>query len=552
MSIPKSRVKFTIKCTKLVNKDTLSKSDPMVIVNVKNGNNTEYEYVGQTEWVRNNLNPTFQHRIEMDYTFETKQMLRFTVIDVDDPHKVPDKYIPNSAEGDLLGHGEVLMSKLMGSRKQCAEIKLTAQKPNKDYGTITIMAEQLADDARPDDCLVMHMFGRDLARKDGPLAKSDPFLVFEKTTLTGQKEEIFKTEVIKQDLNPSWKPMRMNLLKLCGGHFDTQFTIHCYDWDRMSSNDLIGSVQCSVSDLLSHKDLKLIDPKKPAKDVGSLQADKASVLRLPSFLDYLTEGIDISLTAGIDFTLSNGESKDATSLHYADPSGAWNAYQLGLIGVGDVLQPYAKDGVVSVFGYGGIPDGSTTASFCFPIGPRGSSSVEGVQGLLDAYASGLKTTKLYGPTNMAPLILKANMLAKETQRRVYHVLMIMTDGEISDMIQTVDAIVESSFLPMSIVIVGVGNKDHPMEFENMTTLDGDKAGLVDSNCRKAARDIVQFVPFMHGGGSSDTAELAKQVLHEIPKQLVQYYVSKGEKPKAWEGTPYDMLPIAEALHAMHV
>lgn len=43
---------------------------------------------------------------------------------------------------------------------------------------------------------------------------------------------------------------------------------------------------------------------------------------------------------------------------------------------------------------------------------------------------------------------------------------------------------------MSIIIVGVGNAD----FSNMRKLDGDE-GLYNSKGQKAARDIVQFVPF---------------------------------------------------------
>lgn len=56
--------------------------------------------------------------------------------------------------------------------------------------------------------------------------------------------------------------------------------------------------------------------------------------------------------------------------------------------------------------------------------------------------------------------------------------------------QTVDLLVSNSHLPLSIIIVGVGNAD----FKNMNTLDGDN-GLYNSKGIKALRDIVQFVPF---------------------------------------------------------
>jgi hypothetical protein len=52
---------------------------------------------------------------------------------------------------------------------------------------------------------------------------------------------------------------------------------------------------------------------------------------------------------------------------------------------------------------------------------------------------------------------------------VYHVLVIVTDGVINDMQETVDAIVDIALLPVSIIIVGVGDAD----FSKMTVLDGD-------------------------------------------------------------------------------
>jgi hypothetical protein len=56
--------------------------------------------------------------------------------------------------------------------------------------------------------------------------------------------------------------------------------------------------------------------------------------------------------------------------------------------------------------------------------------------------------------------------------------------------QTVDLLVKNCKLPLSIIIVGIGNAD----FSNMNILDGDN-GLYNNKGQKAERDIVQFVPF---------------------------------------------------------
>ena len=59
----------------------------------------------------------------------------------------------------------------------------------------------------------------------------------------------------------------------------------------------------------------------------------------------------------------------------------------------------------------------------------------------------------------------------------YYVLLILTDGAICDMGQTKDAIVAASHLPISIIIVGVGNAD----FSSMNILDGDGYVFEGSN-----------------------------------------------------------------------
>ena len=73
----------------------------------------------------------------------------------------------------------------------------------------------------------------------------------------------------------------------------------------------------------------------------------------------------------------------------------------------------------------------------------------------------------------------------------YFVLLILTDGEITDFDQTRDAIVRASRLPMSIIIVGVG----PADFKAMELLDGDDGKLRSTVGEAVVRDIVQFVPF---------------------------------------------------------
>ncbi|XP_031514483.1 copine-7 [Papio anubis] len=108
----------------------------------------------------------------------------------------------------------------------------------------------------------------------------------------------------------------------------------------------------------------------------------------------------------------------------------------------------------------------------------------------------------------------------------YYILLILTDGVVTDMADTREAIVRASRLPMSIIIVGVGNAD----FTDMQVLDGDDGVLRSPRGEPALRDIVQFVPFRELKNASPAA-LAKCVLAEVPKQVVEYYSHRGLAPR---------------------
>lgn len=101
----------------------------------------------------------------------------------------------------------------------------------------------------------------------------------------------------------------------------------------------------------------------------------------------------------------------------------------------------------------------------------------------------------------------------------------------------------ASTLPLSIIIVGVGNAD----FEAMEELDGDTVRLTAPDGRMAARDIVQFVPFrnfLRQGINSQLSRLhlAKEVLAEIPDQFLGYMKTNRIVPKAPVNNPTRIEP----------
>ncbi|KAH9694191.1 protein bonzai 3 [Citrus sinensis] len=199
-----------------------------------------------------------------------------------------------------------------------------------------------------------------------------------------------------------------------------------------------------------------------------------------SFLDYISSGFELNFMVAVDFTASNGNPRNPNSLHYIDPSGRLNSYQ-------QVRR-------FPAWGFGGKTfDG--TVSHCFNLNIRaGGFEVDGVEGIMAAYASTLKNVSLAGLTLFGQVINTAARIAGQSlsyDRSKYFVLLIITDGVLTDLQETKDALVRASDLPLSILIVGVGGAD----FTQMEILDADNGRRLESSTdRVATRDIVQFVP----------------------------------------------------------
>lgn len=130
---------------------------------------------------------------------------------------------------------------------------------------------------------------------------------------------------------------------------------------------------------------------------------------------------------------------------------------------------------------------------CFPLnGNPGNPEIFGVQNIVETYCQTLPKIGLGGPTLFAPLLQQfLDYVQNIGNAPVYNILLLLTDGIINDMPQTISLLVKLSALPCSIIIVGVGNAD----FSQMDTLDGDGGLLRDSAGNAVLRDLVQFVSF---------------------------------------------------------
>lgn len=294
----------------------------------------------------------------------------------------------------------------------------------------------------------------------------------------------------------------------------------------------ICSCSFDLSSIIYTKDLKM----QVNSDVNYSKKVTGAVFNLslfgrliskPSFIDYLRGGMQISLVVGIDYTASNGTNTSKHSLHYFDQT-TRSPYEIAIENCGNILAYYDYDQLFPVYGFGARlnhPDFKPETYHCFPINFSNDPKIYTVPNIIQAYRGSFACAALSGGTCFAPLIAEClRNISAEHNPSIYYILMILTDGAIGDMDQTVNQLVFGSGFPLSIIIVGIGNAD----FSAMEVLDADDSPLVDDKGNKACRDFVQFVPFNKFAGNGE--RLAQCVLEEVPRQVVEYYQMKKIPP----------------------
>uniref|UniRef100_A0A8C7H7G0 Copine-2 n=1 Tax=Oncorhynchus kisutch TaxID=8019 RepID=A0A8C7H7G0_ONCKI len=513
-----TRVELSVCCGNLLDRDVASKSDPFLVLFHEVDSN--WVEIGRTETAVNNLNPVFGVKFKVDYHFEEVQKLKFALFD-------EDKCSSQLYEHDFLGEYICTLGVIVSNKKLHRSLTLANGKPA-GKGTITITALELSDNR----VITLTLYGRKLDKKDF-FGKSDPYLEFHKQGDDGKWMLVHRTEVIKNTLDPVWKPFTVPLISLCDGDVDRSIKVLCYDYDNDGSHDFIGEFQTTVTKMSEAQnslevEFECINPKKQKKKKSY---KNSGIIILKSF-----NPLWKSHKKGNSFKSSNGNPREPSSLHYINPLGS-NEYLSAILAVGQIIQDYDTDKMFPALGFGAQlpPDWKVSVcTVCIIFHDMVSMWVScflwpGVEGIAQAYSACLPHIRFYGPTNFSPIIthvarFATQALQQETAAQ-YFTLLIITDGVISDMDETRHAIVQAAKLPMSIIIIGVGNAD----FAAMEFLDGDSSVLRSYTGEEAVRDIVQFVPF-RDFRNAPKETLAKSVLAELPQQVTQYFKQRNLSP----------------------
>ncbi|PSR87542.1 E3 ubiquitin-protein like [Actinidia chinensis var. chinensis] len=227
-----------------------------------------------------------------------------------------------------------------------------------------------------------------------------------------------------------------------------------------------------------------------------------------------------NLIVGIDFTKSNewtgARSFNRKSLHHIGDG--LNPYEQAISIIGKTLAAFDEDNLIPCFGFG---DASTHDQDVFGFYPD-ERFCSGFEEVLSRYREIVPHLRLAGPTSFAPIVEMAKTIVEQSGGQ-YHVLVIIADGQVTRSVdtergrlspqeqKTVEAIVEASKVPLSIILVGVGDGPWDMMKE------------FDDNIPARDFDNFQFVNFTeimskNVPQSRKETEFALAALMEIPSQ----------------------------------
>jgi hypothetical protein len=313
----------------------------------------------------NNLNPDFSTSFTVAYYFEKVQHFKFMVVDVD-----------NGESFDTIGEIETTMGNLMGASRQTFTGNLTHSGAS-NRGSLIVRTQAIEQSnfvAKWN--LRWQNIGNMVGGCMGMCQERAHYRCQIMKEVPGTDNFVLATTVPGSFNTPDVRMPQQTipLAELCNGNKNSRikFALVTRAGEVAGAITTIADLEAGKTTLEAHGNCTLV-------------VDAFEVKERPTFIDYLRGGWQVGLTVAVDYTASNGEPRDPSSLHYMGPN---NQYEKALFNVGMVVEPYDNDKMFPVFGFGGIPRhmGITGVNHCFAMnGNAASPDIHGIENIVATY-----------------------------------------------------------------------------------------------------------------------------------------------------------------------
>ena len=553
VTAPVLKIELVVECRNLPKKDLLSQADGFCVLWKVPGGYTncgangipnkepgrQEEEIGRTEVSRSCVNPTFKHKFRLNFVFHQEQTFVLRVFDED------LRYATGLSEHDYLGGCVFSLGQLMGAKGCSLAKRLGTNGKNRSGAYLIVTGTGVVEDREVlefrfscQDLVQQHNIIIDKLDRSKVIDKCRPYFRLERLNQDDLSWElIWKSEVKKPTLDPIWNEARLPLQLLCNDNQNNPLKITIWDYDKHSKSHInLGFVESTVAEItekakdggipvfiIMREKQKLFGRSK-LKHVGLLKVLNASVMTVPSMLQYVSGGMSLDVMVGIDCSIANGVWGKQKNLHFSK-SNTMNDYQAGIQKLGTITENFSRGKKSSMWALGAELEGKYRE--CYSIQERLCES----DGLLEAYEDNIIHNDDFNfgrKFSLNPFIKTAifRTIKLSKKRPCYTVLAVFAAGDFVDLQETIDSICTAAEdAPISIVIIGVGDSD----LNSAKKLCGDNNGrLLDSRGIPIAREIVSFARFKDF--ERDASKVMAEALKDIPEQFVQYQLMNGAKP----------------------
>ena len=437
-------------------------------LSVSNGLNENFIETDRTEFSEDSLNPDWSKRFIIAYKFSEIQALRF------------DLYLSLNK----IGESKIALIELLSAKD--GFIMKAIKSGNDKIGKLLITYKECENNK---EFISMQFSGKNLDKKD-LFGQSDPYLVISNVDRNGNTTKVHKTEVIKQNINPIWNPIKINAKTLCQSDHKMVLGFDCFDWDSdikiKDKKDYIGSFNTTLDRLLNGNPdenfYELINAEKLAQNVdsyknsGYIYLESISVTYGESFLDNLRRGLQLHSSISIDFTaaLNFIEFKNRNKINSKDLNDC-HIIESFISGFCQIIKQYNRQNIWTASGFNAIFANNDCNDF-YEFKPN--AFYENYDQIIAEFNSLMNSVKPINSTKHFGSIVDKNVewiekLVGCDSDRIsrYSVLIILTADLTKDNLKNLDEMIEKTkSSPISILIIDMNLNGSTKELDDITKI----------------------------------------------------------------------------------
>ena len=451
----------------------------------------EFTFIGSTEEYDDN-DLLFKKKFRMTYCFQKLQIVK---IEIDYSGNIQ---VVNTSLGNILGSKELFVEMpffYKGTTEDCS----------------VIIRAVVIKDENKNRVITINLI-TDLSN----LPYSDYFVVIYNWHHPRRKEKVWKSKEIPGKEIIFTADM-ITLQDLCLGSYNRKITIEYYGIYCGFVGSVIKTLG-QLKDAMDNRD-KIPILNDDGKEKGYFYVS-FSIENRSRFIDLVENGLQIKLSFAIDFTNSNLVYTNPNSLHYIGNNEKLNPYENCLRCFGELISSYDFNHKIALHGFGAIIPSTGDTSHCFPVSLTKDPIANGIEEAIKQYREALPKITLDGPTYLFPVFKENLDMLKDDDdcpTSIYHILVIITDGNNNDIDEMVRQLIKSERYPISVCIIGVGDEN----FSRMLQMDSRTKPLEDKDGYKSERDMCQFVRYNDFKDRPD--KMTEFMLNIIPSQVEAYY-----------------------------